>query len=40
MSPKFVCNLEDVGDAMINTAVKGYEKQVLEVPDIIALAKQ
>lgn len=40
MSPKFVCNLEDVGHAMINAATKGYEKNILEVPDIIALAKR
>lgn len=40
ISPKLVCDLEDVGKAMINAATKGYEKQILEVPDIIALAKQ
>jgi uncharacterized protein YbjT (DUF2867 family) len=40
LSPRFVCNLEDVGNAMINAAAKGYEKQILEVPDIIALAKR
>jgi hypothetical protein len=40
ISPKFVCDLEDVGKAMINAAAKGYEKQILEVPDIVALAKR
>jgi hypothetical protein len=37
--PKFVCTLKEVGLAMINSATKGYEKQVLEVPDIIKLAR-
>ena len=40
ISPKLVCDLEDVGNAMINAATKGYEKHLLEVPDILALAKQ
>jgi hypothetical protein len=40
LSPKFVCNLEEVGQAMINAAAKGYEKQILEVPDIVALSKR
>ena len=35
---KYVCTLKDIGLAMINTVTKGYDKQVLEVKDIIALA--
>jgi len=37
--PKFVCTLAEVGQAMINSVNKGPEKSVLEVPDIVALAK-
>jgi uncharacterized protein YbjT (DUF2867 family) len=33
------CTLEEVGLAMIKTAIKGYPKQLLEVKDIVALAK-
>ena len=40
ISPKSVCNLEEVGAAMINAATKGYEKQVLEVTDILVLSKK
>jgi len=35
-----VCNLEEVGQAMVNAVTKGFDKQVLEVPDIIALSKK
>lgn len=38
--PRFVCTLKEIGMAMINTVNKGYDKQVLEVPDIIKLAHQ
>jgi hypothetical protein len=38
-APKFISTLKELGLAMINAATKGYEKQILEVPDIIALAK-
>ena len=38
--PKFVCTLREVGVAMINAVTKGYDKQVLEVTDIVALAKK
>lgn len=38
--PKFVCSLQELGLAMINSATKGYEKQILEVKDIVELAKQ
>lgn len=37
--PKFVCSLEEVGLAMINAAVNGNGKNVLEVKDIVRLAK-
>jgi hypothetical protein len=35
-----VVRLKEIGLAMINAATKGYEKQVLEVKDIVALAKR
>ncbi|MBA4057003.1 MAG: epimerase, partial [Marivirga sp.] len=38
--PGFVSTLKEVGIAMINTVRKGYEKRVLEVKDIVALAKR
>jgi uncharacterized protein YbjT (DUF2867 family) len=37
--PGGVCSLQEVGLAMINSVIKGYPKQVLEVKDIVALAK-
>ena len=37
--PKYVSTLQEVSRAMINVVLKGYEKPVLEVPDIIKLAK-
>ena len=36
--PKYVCTLKELGLSMINAALKGYNKSVLEVPDIIKLA--
>jgi uncharacterized protein YbjT (DUF2867 family) len=38
--PKFVCTLRELALAMINSALIGYEKQILEVSDIVALAKK
>ena len=38
--PKFVSTLKELGLAMINSVIKGYDKTVLEVPDIIELAKR
>jgi hypothetical protein len=38
--PKFVSTLKEVGLAMINSVTKGFEKPVLEVKDIIELAKK
>ena len=36
--PKLVCSLREVGLAMINVTLKGYDKKVIEVPDIVKLA--
>ena len=36
--PRFVCTLKELGTAMINAVTIGYEKQVLEVRDILTLA--
>ncbi len=38
--PGHSCTLREVGKAMINTVRIGYEKKVLEVKDIVALAKR
>jgi uncharacterized protein YbjT (DUF2867 family) len=38
--PRFACTLEEVGLAMINCASGSYEKSVIEVPDILKLAKR
>lgn len=38
--PAGFCRLQEVGQAMIKTVTKGYEKQILEVKDIITLAKR
>ncbi|HKR03649.1 MAG TPA: epimerase [Bacteroidia bacterium] len=38
--PKYFCTLSELGLAMINSASLGYEKQVLEVKDIVALSKR
>jgi len=40
LAPGSVCSLKEVGLAMINAVEKGYEKQILEVKDIIALSKK
>lgn len=37
--PQFVSTLAELGLAMINATLYGYEKKVLEVRDIVALAK-
>jgi len=36
--PKFVCTLKELGLAMIHCLTKGYDKSILEVPDIVKLA--
>ncbi|MBN8823770.1 MULTISPECIES: NAD-dependent epimerase/dehydratase family protein [unclassified Spirosoma] len=38
--PAGFCTLKEVGQAMVNTVTKGYEKQILEVKDIVELAKR
>jgi hypothetical protein len=38
--PGFVSTLKEVGTAMINSVIYGYEKPVLEVKDIVELAKK
>jgi hypothetical protein len=40
ISPNSGSTLAEVGQAMINVTKSGYEKQVIEVKDIIALAKR
>jgi uncharacterized protein YbjT (DUF2867 family) len=37
--PKYVCKLEDVGNAMINASMAGYSKKILENKDISELAQ-
>lgn len=37
--PHYTCRMEEVGQAMINSVVKGYPESSLEVKDIKALAK-
>ena len=39
LMPRQVMTLSEVGQAMINSVLKGYPKQVLEIKDIKALAK-
>jgi uncharacterized protein YbjT (DUF2867 family) len=37
--PKYVSTLKQLGLAMINSVIKGYNKHILEVPDIVELSK-
>jgi uncharacterized protein YbjT (DUF2867 family) len=37
--PAGFCTLQEVGQAMINAAVKGHGKQIVDVKDIVALAR-
>ena len=37
--PAGFCTLQEVGQAMINAVSKGYPKQILDVKDIVKLAK-
>ncbi len=39
LSPNFICSLKEVGLAMIHVTTRGYDKNILEVKDIVALAK-
>ncbi len=38
--PKYISSLREIGLAMINAVLKGYDKKVIEVPDIVKLAKE
>ena len=38
--PQYFSTLRELGLAMIHSAAQGYEKQILEVPDILALSKR
>lgn len=40
VAPSALCSLRDIGQAMIKAATKGYEKKVLEIRDIVALAER
>jgi hypothetical protein len=40
LSTTYATTLEELGLAMIHSVTNGYEKDVLEVPDIVALAKR
>ena len=40
IAPQSVVTLKQIGDAMINVTMKGYEKNILEVKDIIELSKR
>ncbi len=39
LAPAYFCTLQEVGRAMINAASKGYPKNILDVRDIVELAK-
>jgi uncharacterized protein YbjT (DUF2867 family) len=39
MMPRYVSTLKELGVAMINAVLKGYDKKILEVRDIINLSK-
>jgi uncharacterized protein YbjT (DUF2867 family) len=39
LMPKYICSLKELGVAMINAASMGFEKPILEVPDIVKLSK-
>ncbi len=38
--PGYVCSLREIGQAMINSVIKGYDKKILEVDDIKKLAEK
>ena len=40
LAPTSICSLKELGIAMINSATQGYEKQILNVKDILALSKR
>jgi hypothetical protein len=40
LAPNAICKLEELGNAMVNAVTQGYDKQILEVTDILTLAKK
>jgi len=40
LAPNYICSLKQLGIAMINSVTKGYDRQILEVKDILALSKK
>jgi uncharacterized protein YbjT (DUF2867 family) len=40
IAPKYICTLRELGIAMINSVLDGYEKNILEVKDVLVLAKR
>jgi hypothetical protein len=39
LAPKYICSLKEIGQAMIAVSLNGYNKQILEVEDIILMGK-
>ena len=37
--PKYICTLEDLGKAMLQCTLSGYEKRILENKDITKIVK-
>lgn len=40
VAPKYICTLKELGLAMISVATKGYEKNILEVKDILTASNK
>ena len=40
IAPKYICSLKELGIAMINAVTMGYEKQIIEIKDILILSKK
>jgi uncharacterized protein YbjT (DUF2867 family) len=38
--PRWVCTLEDIGNAMINVSIDGYHGHILEIRDIVLLGRK
>ena len=38
--PRYICSLQEIGLAMINATSHGYKQKIIEVEDIVALAKK
>ena len=39
LMPKYITTLRELGLAMINSVLSGYDRQIIEIPDIIRLAE-